>query len=216
MSRSRGRRGHGSQAISGEVQGGTRSLRVVRDGEGFSLGDLSGPDERGPLIASFVYFGAEIRVHPDLTEVDMIDFLDDAEHVKKDDPRSMLMVKEAARTHIHPDDFDRFWALRKKNRQGVEQLMGTIWQIVGGVTGRPTGRPSDSSDGPPATKPNSAATSSVPDERESTRAAYLRQIARFEAMGNGYGVAMATQVATAAEARGFDLSADALSSASTG
>jgi hypothetical protein len=181
-----------------------------------NLGDLSGPDERGPISADFTYFGERIRVNPEVTEVDMIDFLDDAEHVDKNDPKSMLMVKDAARNHVHPEDFARFWELRKKNRQGVEQLMGTIWQIVGGITGRPTGRPSDSSDGPPATRPNSAATSSPPAGDLSDRDKYLKQIARFEAMGNGYGVAMATQIATAAEARGIDLRTVDLSSANTG
>lgn len=215
MSRSRGRRG----PITGEVQRDAKrraTQTVYGPKGGFNLGDLSSQTERGPLIAEFGYFGEIIRVNPDLTEVDMIDFLDEAEHVKKDDPRSMLMVKEAARQHIHPDDFDRFWAIRKKNRQGVEQLMGTIWQIVGGVTGKATGQQSDSSDGPPATSPSSPASSS-PVGDDPVRAAYLRQIERFEAMGNGYGVSMATQIATAAEARGYDLSSDAvLSSASTG
>lgn len=220
MSRSRGRRGGqgAAQVIEGQIQRGASADNVRRNvGIGFSLGDLSGPDERGPLVASFTYFGETIRVNPDMTEVDMIDFLDDAENVKKDDPKSMLMVKEAARSHVHPEDFERFWALRKKHRQGVEQLMGTVWQIVGAVSGRPTGRPSGSSDGPPETSPSSPASSSPPDADPSDRAKYLRQIARFEAMGNGYGVSMAAQIATAAEAKGIDLYEpdDALSSAST-
>jgi hypothetical protein len=207
MSRSRGRRGGTPhEVIQGQVQRGASAETVRQNvGLGFSLGDLSGPDERGPLVADFTYFGEKIRVHPDMTEVDMIDFLDDAEHVKKDDPKSMLMVKEAARSHVHPEDFARFWELRKSHRQGVEQLMGTIWQIVGAVSGRPTGRPSDSSDGPPETRPSSPVSSSPVDDDQSDRAKYLRQIARFEAMGNGYGVAMAAQIATAAEAKGVVL-----------
>lgn len=207
MSRSRGRRGGTPhEVIQGQVQRGTSAQTVRQNvGLGFSLGDLSGEDERGPLAATFTYFGETVRVNPDMTEVDMIDFLDDAEHVKKDDPKSMLMIKQAARSHVHPDDFDRFWALRKKHRQGTEQLMGTIWQIVGAVAGRPTGRPSDSSDGPPETSPSSPASSSPVDVDQSDRAKYLRQIKRFEDMGNGYGVAMATQIATAAEAKGIVL-----------
>jgi hypothetical protein len=207
MSRSRGRRGGTPhEVIQGQVQRGTSAETVRQNvGLGFSLGDLSGPDERGPLVATFTYFGEPIRVNPDMTEVDMIDFLDDAETVAKDDPRSMLMVKNAARSHVHPEDFDKFWELRRKHRQGVEQLMGTIWQIVGAVTGKASGQQSGSSDGPPATSPSSQGSSSPADDDQSDRAKYLRQIARFEAMGNGYGVAMAAQIATAAEARGVVL-----------
>lgn len=223
MSRSRGRRGSATaQVVQGEVQRQDARSGTFKDvGIGISLGDLSGPSERGPLVASFTYFGEQIRVHPDVTEVDMIDFLDDAETVDKDDPKSMLMVKNAARNHVHPDDFEKFWQLRKANRQGVEQLMGTIWQIVGGLTGKANGQRSASSDGPPATNPSSPVSSSPPDDAplvpvaDPLREKYLRQIERFEAQGAG-GVAMAAQIAVAAEARGVNVErVGVLSSAST-
>jgi hypothetical protein len=211
MSRSRGRRAGSPPVVEGQVVG--RARTVNGGGPGYSLGDLTADaGERGPLLASFGYFGADIRVNPDLTEIDMIDFLDEAEKVQKDDPRSMLMVKEAARSHVHPDDFDEFWKLRKQHRQGVEALMSTIWGIVAGVTGHPTGPPSDSSDGRQDTKPNSPGPSLVPDDDQSLRGAYLRQIDRFERMTdedgnwNPMGVAMAAQVAAMAEARGIDVS----------
>lgn len=201
-----------SRGRRGGAQPGNRPRRLQAVGGTYNLGDLTADtEERPPLEAAFGYFGEQIRVNPDLTEVDMIDFLDDANRVNANDPQSMLMVKEAARTHVHPDDFDRFWALRKQHRQGVESLMATIWQIVSAVTARPTGRASDSSDGPPVISQNLPPTASPPaggsNPDDELRNRYLRQIDRFERQGPA-GVAVAAQIATAAEAKGINVTRD--------
>src|ERR1700761_530724 len=210
MSRSRGRGRGGYKGIEGEpLQRGT-GPQIVRGAGAFSIGALTG-EAVEQLTGDFGYFGERIRVNPDLTEVDIIDFLDRAEHVKADDPKSMIMIKEAARAHIHPDDFDLFWETRRKNRQGVQQLMGTIWGIVGGITGRPTSPPTDSSAGRPVINQSLPDDSSTPatapsrNTEDDLRAAFQRQIDRFEAMGTANGVAMATQILTLAESQGIPI-----------
>jgi hypothetical protein len=217
MTRSKGRRGHTrGPVVQGEVQS---RLHVVRDGTEYQIGDLTGTSEPAPpLIATFGYFGETIRVNPDLTEVDMIDFLDSANSVDQNDPKSMTMVKDLVRAHVHPDDFDQFWELRRKNRQGVQATVATVWQIVAAVTQRPTGRPSDSSGGPPVTSQPLPDTSSPQAGPPSPRDLYLKHIERFETdprLGAN-GVAMAAQLAVAAEARGIDVSRNGPSLVTTG
>lgn len=207
MSRSRGRRRGTYQVIEGEPLRRDQGPRITRGEGAFDLGDLSG-EVVEQATGGFEYFGEWIRVNPDLTEVDIIDFLDQADHVKPDDPKSMIMIKDAVRAHVHPEDFDRFWALRKANRQGVQHLMGTIWQIVGGITGgKAATPPSGSSGGRPVINQSLPATSSAPATAPSddVQAKYQRQIDRFEALGTANGVAMAAQILTLAEARGVTI-----------
>jgi hypothetical protein len=210
MTRSRGRRGHGP-VIQGETVGRNQGPVSITRGVGaYSIGSI-GEAAPEPLDVTFEYFGATFRVHPDMTEVDIIDFLDQAERVRPNDPQALVMVKDAARSHIHPDDFDRFWKTRKDNRQGVQDLMATIWSIIAGVTGRPTGRPSASSDGRAATSQNSPVTSSRPGTDPSPdddlTARYLRQMERLQTdpERGPNGAAYALQLVTAAEARGLHI-----------
>lgn len=200
MSRSKGR-GRRPQHLGNVTSDGSRT--IIR-GDVIDLGDIGG-EQRPPVQASFTYFGQRVRVNPLLSEIDVMDFFDEAEKVNAKDPRAMVILKDYARNHIHPDDFDRFWETMKANAQDSNALMALLWKILEGITGNPTGSPSGSSDGQTATSPASPDGSSPQGGDQSRRAAFLRQIDRYEAMGTGQGAAMAAQIATIAESQGIDL-----------
>jgi hypothetical protein len=207
MSRSRGRKGRQPQYVQTEPMDRQRTASPINRGNVIDLGDF-GDDARPPVMASFRYFGETIRVNPELTEIAVMDFLDEAEKIAKTNPAAMLVIKRFARDSIHPADFDKFWALVKSHGQDTEDVMGLLWKVLEGVTARPTGRPSDSSGGPTETSSASPATSSRPDKDQARRAAFVEQVRRFEAMGTGNGSAMAAQVVAIAAGQGIDLEAD--------
>lgn len=195
----------------------SRKVETIRRGEVIELGELGG-QERDPLTASFSYFGRRFRANPDLSELDVIDFLEAADTIEENDPQSIVMLKGFVRRNVHPDDFDAFWQTVRDRRQTIQEVMQVMWSLIQGVTGNPTGQPSGSSAGRPVTTVSSLPDASSPDagtEGDELREKFLRQIERFEAMGPN-GVAMAAQIALAAEARGVDVSRtpDLLSSVS--
>jgi hypothetical protein len=57
---------------------------------------------------------------------------------------------------IDPADWQRFQDVATRTRADSKDLMTVIGRAVGAMTDRPTLRPSDSSDGPASTPPNSA------------------------------------------------------------
>lgn len=209
MSRSRGRKGR--QPAYGQPQPyqtqQKRSANPIIRGDVIDLGEV-GESEAEKVIASFSYFGTTIRVNPNLTEIVIMDFFEAAEKVGAKDPHAMVIVKEFARDVISPDDFDEFWALVKTRGVNSDSLMRLIWKVLEGVTARPTGRPSDSSDGPTVTSSESPVTWSQPDAAQSRREAFLSQVHRFEAMGTGNGAAMAAQIVEIARSQGIDLDTD--------
>lgn len=200
MSRSRGR-GRRPQHLGNVTSNGEG--RVIR-GQVIDLGDMQ-VDEGEPVIASFRYFGAVIRVNPMLSEIDVMDFFEQADKVAANDPKTMIILKEYARKHVHPADWDTFWTLVREHHQDSNAIMTLLWKILEGVSARPTGQPSGSSDGLTDTKPYSPPTSSAPDVTHDRREAFLRQIQRFEAQGTGNGAAMAAQIVILAESQGIDL-----------
>lgn len=97
---------------------------------------------------TFEYFGEELRVSPELTDADLLDFLEVQADLKADDPKAGSIVKEFLRNVIHVDDFDRFWALAKKHRQTVDERSETAFKLIeAAVNGTPTVQSSDSSAG---------------------------------------------------------------------
>ena len=201
------------------------NVKVIRTGELIEIGDLSG-EVRQPVTAAFVYFGQRIRVNPDLTELDVIDLLEQAQKVDMKDPASMTMTKDYARAHVHPADFDTFWGLVKEHRQDTEAIMVTCWRILDAITANPTGGQSDSSDGQPGTKTSSQPTSSgqVTDltEHRQRRDAYLRQLQALESARGEDGqpipvnAAIALQIVEHARTQGINLVAELPSAAATG
>jgi hypothetical protein len=201
MSRSRGRRQNRPAAPEQ-----TRTAEPIRRGELIELGELAG-QTREPLTASFKYFGEEYRVNPDLSELDVIDFLEGADLIEENDPQSIVMMKSFVRRNLHPDDFEDFWETVREHRQTIQEVMALMWKLIEGVSGNPTGQPSGSSAGRPVTTvslPDDALRPAATTVGGDLRGRYLQQIERLEAMGAN-GVAMAAQVAVAAEARGVDV-----------
>ena len=123
------------------------------------LGDFGTPVETSPEVVVFRYFGEEIRVNPDLSELDFVDFMDDASKVDENDSQSWGVMKNFIRAGIHSEDFDRFWGAAKRNKQGLDDLMKVIIKITEQITERPTERPADSSVGPSNTVRTSRADS---------------------------------------------------------
>lgn len=56
---------------------------------------------------------------------------------------------------IDADDWDRFCDHASEQRADGEQLMSVVGDVLSGIAGRPTQRPSDSSDGSPSTSESS-------------------------------------------------------------
>lgn len=138
--------------------------RVIVRGVPQALGDLSG-EVVEPIIASFTYFGTVIRVNPDLTETEVVDLLEQAGDVEADGGAAMMQgLKAYVRGHIHADDFDTFWELVKKNRQGTEQVIKVCYKILELLSERPTSPPSDSADGRRTTPKSWPDGASEPDD----------------------------------------------------
>jgi hypothetical protein len=208
MSRSRGRRKPAHYQPQPYRPNQQQMQSPLIRGDIIDLGDLGG-QEHEKVIASFGYYGTTIRVNPNLSEVSVMDFLENAENIGADDPRTMVVVKKWIRANIHPDDFDTFWKIVNDHGVGTDDLMRLMWKILEGVTARPTGRPSDSSAGPTETNSASRDTSSAPaTDDDPRRARFLAQVQRFEAEGTADGAAKAAQVVQIAKAQGYDLEDD--------
>lgn len=127
---------------------------VTRD-----LGELGTPGE--PVDMAFHWHGVEIRVNPEYSDLTFIEFLDQASRIDAgDDTASMRATLEFLRNQIHPEDWARFMELNRANHQQFRDLFKLAGNIVAAVARFPTGRPSDSSDGPPSTGQKSRAGSS--------------------------------------------------------
>lgn len=64
---------------------------------------------------------------------------------------------------VHPDDWDRFVEVTTKAGIDQESYMEFSGKVMAALVDRPTGRSSDSSDGPQTIEPSSTAASSSPD-----------------------------------------------------
>jgi hypothetical protein len=200
----------GSATTAGrpEVEG----ARIIR-GRYIDLGDLDeGAEEVRELQAEFRYAGVKFRVHPDLSELVVIDLLEEGDAIDVHSPKAMIFAKTYMRAFVHPDDFGRFWALVLKRAPSVQKLMELSWKILGGITEGPTGGQSDSSDGQPATSQSSQHASSTPAAPRDRREAFLQHIQRIEARTDQetgqpmpINAAVAAQLVVAAKAQGIDL-----------
>lgn len=63
---------------------------------------------------------------------------------------------------VHPDDWDRFERVTTEHHVGQEEYMRFAGRVMSLLASRPTGRSSDSSDGPLITEPSSTVVSSSP------------------------------------------------------
>lgn len=110
-----------------------------------SLGSLG--RDRPPADVTFDWFGTEIRCHPDVSDMAIVEFMAVAGKVDAESPEAMSAVVEFLRECIHPDDFDAYWSIGKAHRQGIEDHMRVVMALMDVVAGgeeRPTGPSSES------------------------------------------------------------------------
>lgn len=128
--------------------------------------DVGATSHADDEVLTFDYFGEELKVSPDLTDADLLDFLELQAELKADDPKAGPVVKSFLRTVVHPDDFDRFWALGKQHRQSVDERAEAAFKLIeAAVKGTPTERSSDSSAGLQRTDSSSTDDSSLRAQR---------------------------------------------------
>lgn len=139
-----------------------------------SLGDLG--QKRVREETSFGWFGSEIRANPNLTDVVLMDFAEEAADIDENSPQAMTFIKRQMRLAIHSEDFDAFWSLALENGQDTTDLMRVMKAIVESVAQRPTVLPSDSSAGQPRTVVTSPDVSSLPDAAASPLAEADRDV----------------------------------------
>jgi hypothetical protein len=105
---------------------------------------------------TFQWFGATIRVSPDAGDLSLIGFLEQAARINAQDATgAMVVVKAFLQGQVDERDWDLLMLKAKENHQQYEDLLRLSKNIVTAVTAFPTGRPSESSDGPPSTDPRS-------------------------------------------------------------
>lgn len=105
-----------------------------------------GPED----VDSFPWFGAEIRVAASFGQLVWTDWVEEFGYIDPDHPSAITAVKELMRRMVAEDDFAEFWRLALQHRQTNRDLSGVMHAVLGAAAGRPTQRPSDSSDGPGA------------------------------------------------------------------
>jgi hypothetical protein len=132
-------------------------------------------------VSDIEFFGAKYRLSdPEDYQWAMLEFADaatgGADAATLEGLSAIMAMLKAA---IHPDDWTRFRTAARKNKARVDRdLMPVVVSAFSQeVTDRPTGRSSDSSDGPKVTPDTSAAVSSSMDEP------HLRVIKRLEDEG---------------------------------
>jgi hypothetical protein len=139
-----------------------------------SLGDLGVVKPK--VSDSFGWFGAEVRVHPFLTDIVLMDFAEEAQHIDENSPEVMGFIKKQMRLVIEPDDFDVFWKAALENGQDSADLMAVMKTIVETKAQRPTLLPADSSAGQARIVTTSPDVSSLPATADSPLAAADRDV----------------------------------------
>lgn len=102
------------------------------------------PDE----YDTFPWFGAVIRIAPTFGELVWQDWVEEFGYLDADDPASLTSGKELFRRMIHEPDFEEFWALAVKHRQGNADMQRVMQAVLAGLAGRPTEGSGESSPGP--------------------------------------------------------------------
>lgn len=140
--------------------------------------------ERPPVEDSFAWFGVDIRVHPDLSDLVIIELFGAMQDKPNDDedhgPAMLEAMSSIVATLVHPDDVDAFMRTSRSHRQQLEDIVRLAMELLGALAGRPTQLPSDSSDGQLTTAPSSTGDSSsraleVLDGRPDLQVAVLRR-----------------------------------------
>lgn len=106
-------------------------------------------------MSEVVFFGEPIRLADTVSEWALMEFAEVAETVDDASLAGMAAVMRLLKESVLAEDWLKFRALARTNKASVEDCMPVVVAVYTTETGRPTVRPSDSSDGPPATSTNS-------------------------------------------------------------
>jgi hypothetical protein len=151
------------KALSQKAQqrlAGAIGLPPVGDVKG-DLGELG--QSRGKVDVTFGWFGQQLRVNPGAGELELVEFLLEAETIEVGDTdmdleKSMPAMKATfkfLKAQIHPDDWPVFFDLAKVNRQSTMDLMKVAMSIVDKLSAFPTGPSADSGAGTATTSAKS-------------------------------------------------------------
>lgn len=132
-------------------------------GAGRSLGELG--VKKVAEADTFGWFGEEMRIG-NVSELLMIDFLDEASRIEETDKvAAMKLMRDAFRSIVDEADYARWWEISLREKQTVEDLMYLMKALVEGSTGLPIKRRSGSSRGRRDIKAKSRGGSSSPGTR---------------------------------------------------
>lgn len=126
------------------------------------LGDFGQAVEAPAEPDTFGWFGVDVRVAEDFGELVFTDWVEEFGAVDEGDPKAVTATKQLMRRLVHQDDFESFWRLAVKNRQGSADLARLMQQVIEAVSARPTQSPTGSSGGRVSTVPSSKVGSSSP------------------------------------------------------
>lgn len=157
-----------------------------------TFGQIPEPPDGGnwPEPPKFPWFGAEVRVNPNLSDTAIADFVEEIGEMEDDDPKAIVIVKSFVRTVVHPDDFNDFWTLGKQNGYSMNDFSAAAGEIITAVTGDPTKESAGSSGGQSGTVTKLTAVSSKPAEFQRDLEAEGRpDLAEFYLLAGEAGVA---------------------------
>lgn len=108
-----------------------------------------------PIDLDFDWFEATIRVNPSCSRAALVEFIAEAGTVDQaDEIRGAQLIMRMLREVIHPDDFEQFWTIAKRERQDPKNdLMPIAQQVIEKTSDFPTGQSSASTSGPASTPP---------------------------------------------------------------
>jgi hypothetical protein len=114
-------------------------------------------------VSEIEFFGERLKLsEPSDFEFAMMEFAEVAEDLDADTLAGAAAVMRILKAVIHPDDVKRFVRLARTNHAQVERdLMPIVVDAFTRETDRPTGQPSESSDGLQPTSAPSADVSSL-------------------------------------------------------
>jgi hypothetical protein len=122
------------------------------------LGKFGTP--RPAVEETFDWFGVETRVHPDLSDLAIMDMFGALAN-PEDGAAAVNAMRDLAASLVHPDDLEAFWKTARANRQTMSDIAELAASLIGAISGRPTRLPSDSSDGQQNTSASSEDDSSL-------------------------------------------------------
>jgi hypothetical protein len=105
------------------------------------------PADQPEEMVTFGWFGAEIRLTQHFNQVRLMNLMDAARTVDREDPMALVVVKDTLKLMIHPGDFGLFWSLAESEDQDLEDLAKIVQVIFESMVRRPTQPLPDSSPG---------------------------------------------------------------------